>query len=39
MVAVRPGFPHWHVVCGGLAELRYARHPRTSPPKVVRGKT
>jgi len=32
-----PEFPHWHV-WRGVAGLLYARRPRTSPPKVVRGK-
>jgi hypothetical protein len=31
-----PEFPHWHV-WRGVAGLLYARRPRTSPPKVVRG--
>jgi hypothetical protein len=30
-------FPHWHV-WRGVAGLFYARRPRSSPPKVVRGK-
>jgi hypothetical protein len=30
-------FPHWHV-WRGVAGLLYARRPRSSPPKVVRGK-
>jgi hypothetical protein len=32
-----PEFPHWHV-WRGVAGLLYARRPRSSPPKVVRGK-
>jgi hypothetical protein len=32
-----PEFPYWHV-WRGVAGLLYARKPRTSPPKVVRGK-
>ena len=32
-----PEFPQWHV-WKGVAGLLYARRPRTSPPKVVRGK-
>ena len=32
-----PEFPHWHV-WRGVAGLFYARRPRSSPPKVVRGK-
>jgi hypothetical protein len=31
-----PEFPHWHV-WRGVAGLLYARRPRSSPPKVVRG--
>ena len=31
-----PDFPHWHV-WRGVAGLLYARRPRSSPPKVVRG--
>jgi hypothetical protein len=30
-------FPYWHV-WRGVAGLLYARRPRSSPPKVVRGK-
>ena len=30
-------FPHWHV-WRGVAGLLYARRPRSSPPKVVRGR-
>ena len=33
-----PEFPDWHV-WRGVAGLLYARRPRSSPPKVVRGKT
>jgi len=33
-----PEFPHWHV-WRGVAGLLYARRPRSSPPKVVRGKS
>ena len=29
--------PHWHV-WRGVAGVLYARRPRSSPPKVVRGK-
>jgi len=32
-----PEFPHWHV-WRGVAGLFYARRPRSSPPKVVRGR-
>jgi hypothetical protein len=32
-----PEFPQWHV-WRGVAGLLYARRPRSSPPKVVRGK-
>jgi hypothetical protein len=32
-----PEFPDWHV-WRGVAGLLYARRPRSSPPKVVRGK-
>ncbi len=32
-----PEFPHWHV-WRGVAGLLYARRPRSSPPKVVRGR-
>ena len=32
-----PEFPHWHV-WRGVAGLLYARRPKSSPPKVVRGK-
>jgi hypothetical protein len=32
-----PEFPHWHV-WRGVAGLFYARRPRSSPPRVVRGK-
>src|SRR6516165_4509785 len=31
-----PEFPHWHV-WRGVAGLLYARRPKSSPPKVVRG--
>jgi len=31
-----PEFPHWHV-WRGVAGLLYARRPRSSPPRVVRG--
>jgi hypothetical protein len=33
-----PEFPHWHV-WRGVAGLLYARRPRSSPPKVVRGQS
>jgi hypothetical protein len=33
-----PEFPNWHV-WRGVAGLLYARRPRSSPPKVVRGKS
>ena len=33
-----PEFPDWHV-WRGVAGLLYARRPRSSPPKVVRGKS
>ena len=33
-----PEFPHWHV-WRGVAGLLYARRPRSSPPKVVRGRS
>ena len=32
-----PEFPHWQV-WRGVAGLFYARRPKSSPPKVVRGK-
>ena len=32
-----PEFPHWHV-WRGVAGLLYARRPKSSPPKVVRGR-
>ena len=40
---IRPGgfddkVPDWHV-WRGVAGLLYARRPRSSPPKVVRGKS
>lgn len=31
-------FPDWHV-WAGVGDLLYARRPKSSPPKVVRGKT
>jgi hypothetical protein len=31
-------FPYWHV-WRGVAGLLYARRPKSSPPKVVRGKS
>ena len=33
-----PEFPNWHV-WRGVAGLLYARRPRSSPPKVVRGRS